>query len=906
MRLVRALSMVAAALVPAALSAQSLTGAVSGTVRDEQGAALPGAVLTLTGRAGSTTATAAADGAYRFPSVDPGTYSVKAEMAQFQAQQRDSLAVSVGLHLTVDFTLKLAGVEETLLVSGEAPVVDVTSSGAANTLSQGLLFQLPLSRRAQDILNYAPAINDDVGYGGGSGSNALYLDGLDTRSPSTGSQYVYVNYNIIEEVQVQGLGAPAEYGAFTGAIVNTVTRSGGNQFSGLFDVQYSTGSYASDNISSDIAAQNPSLAEPVITDKLLDITGQISGPIKKDELFFLVSAQRYQLTYDPAGPRTELDEVTPRLTAKLNWMPGPNDHLTLNFQGEDYNRKGLSNPRYVGALATTDELSRTEDSQDRLLNLQWRHLFGSSTFLEVKAVGWWAYDYLDPTVEAPIRCDGLTGECVGGGGYRAYFDRSRQQVNASVSHYAEAWGKHDFKFGVELERARVRDRLSYVGGFYYYDYGGPYWAYTYGYDQTGDSHRDSFYAQDSWRVNDRLTVNAGLRFDWVRGLSPDLDEKVFDTKSLAPRIGVAYDLTGNRDTVLKGFYGRYYEGAFQTYYYRLLPGLEDLVTYDITGGEPVEIDRVPRSELIYRLDPDIEHPRVDEFSVAVERALSSDVRLTLTGVIRDHKDFISSVNPSARWEPLTVENGLTGEPLTVYGWANPDESERDFLITNPDGFVFLDVDGNPIGTASASRKYRALMAVLSKRLSNRWQAQLSYVLSKNEGTVDPYSVEAVGYGRQFENPNLGLVNADGEFDYSRRHEVKLFASYRVPVVEVDLSGYYRWISGYPYTAYQRFTASEIPNLPASGREPWIEPRGSRRGENESILDLRLEKVFKIGGGDDRLGLYADITNVFNTAWINDVQQRFPSRDIEGSTVPFEGPTSVTPSRQLTLAARWSF
>jgi hypothetical protein len=318
------------------------------------------------------------------------------------------------------------------------------------------------------------------------------------------------------------------------------------------------------------------------------------------------------------------------------------------------------------------------------------------------------------------------------------------------------------------------------------------------------------------------------------------------------------------------------------------------------------LHRTPLSEIIYRVDPDVKHPRIDEWSVAVERALTQDVRLVATGIFRENKNFIGSVNPSARWERLTVENPLTGQPLPVYGWANPDESERDFLITNPDGFVFLDTDGQPIGTAEASRRYKALMLVLQKRLSDRWQAQVSYVLSKSDGTVDPFSVVNVGYGRQFENPNLALTNAFGEHTGSRRHEFKVFATYEIPRIDLNVNAYYRFISGYPYTAFTRYSASEIPGLPGAGREPWLEPLGSNRGEDENLLDLRFEKVFKLGAGRDRLAVYADVFNVFNSEWVNDVVIRYPSSSIDGVDVPFGGPASIVTPRQLTLGARWSF
>lgn len=903
-----------ALLSGAPAGAQTLTGAIAGTVRDEQGAAVPGASVVVRGKTGERSTVTDTRGEYRFPTLDPGVYSVQADLAQFQPQRQDGLVIAIGRQLTVDFTLKLGGVSETVEVSGEAPLVDVTSSASVESISQDLLFNLPLSRFSPALLNYAPGINDYSAFGGGDAANGFYLDGVSTRSPGGGSNYVYMNYNVIEDFQVQGLGAPAEYGSFRGAVINYVSRSGGNAFSALFDAQYTTGDLASDNISASVAEQNPSLADGEKTTKLLDVTAQLSGPIVKDKLFFFLSAQRYKLTTDPPGPRQKLDETTPRLNAKLTWQPGAADTVTAAFQGEDYNYTGRSNSWFLGAALTTDALSLNLDAPDRLWSLQWRHLFGSRTFLEAKYHGYTAKAYFDPNVAEPLTYDYGTGQYSGGAGYFSYADRKQHTLNAALSHYAEAFGRHDFKFGVEIERSRTRDRLGYTDGFYHYDnysyeyYGysyGPYsYAYSYGYDLTGDNHRESFYAQDSWKVTDRLTVNAGLRLDRMSGVHPDIDEPVYKTNNLAPRLGVAFDLTGDHRTVLRAFYGQYYEALLQYQYYRLLPGVQDRVRYSVTDGVYEEIDRDPLGSSSYRMDPDIKHPRVDEFTASFERAFGRDLRFSVTGVLRDNKNFIGSVIPSARWSPIQVDNGITGQPLTVYNWDNRDESETDLFITNPDGFVFRDSEGNPLGTTEATARYRALIFSLEKPLSDRWQAKVSYVLSKNEGTVEPTYSENTGYGRQFETPTLALVNVDGPFIYSRPHEIKVLATYEIPVIELNVNAYYRWISGYTYTPYQRFGSGTINFSAAAGREPWLEPRGSRRLDPENLLDLRVEKTFRVPGG--RLGVYADVFNVFNSGWVDDVQIRYPSASVDGFDVAFGAPDSVVEPRQVTFGARWSF
>jgi len=294
--------LLAAIAVPAA--AQSLTGTVTGTVKDEQGGTLPGVAVTLTGKTGSKSTVTENSGTYRFLAVDPGTYSVQTSLSGFSPRRQDNIVVTVGKEAIADFALKVGGMSESLVVVGETPVVDTTSSATNTQLSQDLLFNMPIRQgnTATNLLNFAPGINDTAAYGGDAGSgNGLLIDGVDTRDPSGGTAWTFYNYNIVEDVQFTGIGAPAEYGAFTGAIVNTITKSGGNRFAGLFDVIYTKSSLSSKNVKSSYVDLNPNLAESGKISKLVDFTTQLSGPIIKDKLFFFASAQRYQRDQDPIG-----------------------------------------------------------------------------------------------------------------------------------------------------------------------------------------------------------------------------------------------------------------------------------------------------------------------------------------------------------------------------------------------------------------------------------------------------------------------------------------------------------------------------------------------------------------------------------------------------------------------------
>ena len=689
-RTVAALLLAAGVATPAL--AQTLTGSITGTVKDEQAAILPGVTVTLTGKQGTKTEVTDANGVYRFPALEVGTYAVSADLSGFQKAGFDNIVISAGRELAIDLVMKVGGLTESITVSGATPVVDVKSSATETTISQSLLFSAPITRTAINVINYAPGVNSSSAYGGGAGSgNALLIDGVDTRDPSGGTAWTFYNYNVVEEYQFQGLGAPAEYGGFTGAVVNTITKSGGNRFSGLFDYFGSGESLGSNNVPADIAAKNPTLKDPAKTTSYHDITTQFGGPLKQNKLFFFASAQRFLLETDPTGPVTRRHEVSPRLNLKLTWQPDANNNFTGHLQYDAYNIIGRV-PSSI-ALQATDALTNREDAPEYVWMTQYRHLFNSNTFAEVKYTGWWGFYDLNPENNVSKHTDGDTGLVTGSQGWYYYADRTRDQINGSLTHYADKFGRHELKFGAEFEHSTTRDRYGYVNNLYFVDYGGvPYYAYSYSYDLKGTNVRQSLFAQDSWHATNRLTVNAGVRGDMYQGKNDQVG-KVYSSNNWAPRLGAAFDLTGDNRTVLRGSYGLYYEGSQTQLFTRAVPGVSDYVSYEVIDGNEknlVEFDRTPA--VLYKVANDIKHPRVDEATVGFERALTGSMRLSVTGVWRDNKNFVNSVAPDARWTPVNTTDE-TGKPITLYNWTNKSVSNTNYVIQNVKGFQVPDAVG---------------------------------------------------------------------------------------------------------------------------------------------------------------------------------------------------------------------
>jgi hypothetical protein len=886
-----------------AVVAQTQTGSISGRVADEQGAVLPGVTVTLTGRQGTQSTVTDERGMYRFVGLNPGVYDVRAELSGFTGKTEPRIDVGLGREARVDFQLTVGGLTETIEVVGRSATVDVTSTETSNTLSSDVLASMPINmgnfNAATSLMNSAPGINAQAAFGGDQAyGNALLIDGVDTRDPEGGSAWVFFNYNIVEELQVGGLGAQAEYGGFTGAVVNTITKSGGNLFSGLFELRHSNDDLAGNNIPAGAIALNPSLADPAVITKLWDYTVQFGGPFKQNRAFYYASVQRYAFDRDPSGPLTLATEVSPRYNTKVTFLPTANDTVIGSFQWDNYNVTGRTG--IVPGTTATDDQTVRQDSPEAVWNAQWRRVWGANAFLEAKLTGYWGYYYLDPVNPAGTRFDLGTGAYSGGAGYYYYADRGRNQVNFALTKYAQKYGSHNFKFGAEIERSRTRSRYGYMDRYYLDYYGEPYLAYEYSYDLEGRNNRFSAYAQDAWQVN-RLTASLGLRLDNIRGRSPAADRTIYTPElAVGPRLGLAYDLTGRGTSVVKAFWGRYYEGARFAEWSSATPGRADYVGYFSADGITLDEDfRIP--ELVYGIDDNLRHLRVDEVNVGFEHQLRRDLKFGVTGIWRDWANFATGVLPTATWSPvqITTGSGLTGQPLTLYSLNNRAASDNR-LVTNISGFQYRDASGNVIGVADPNRKYKGAMFVLTKNYSNRWQAQASYVWSETTGSVANNTT--VAFTGAYQTPSLALVNAEGRMENDRPHEFKLFGSYQVPFVEVSVGGGFRSLSGQTYT----------PNILVTGRTlnyhtsvtAFLEPRGSRRYPTQQVLDLRLEKRFNIDV--HRFGVFLDIANVLNDDTVVLRQTRYPSRTIAGNPVAFDSPTAFVGARQFTIGGRWSF
>lgn len=678
-------------LTAAPLLAQSRnTGAIRGVVTDETGGRIPGVVVELQSPdyiGGVHAMTTDKNGSYRFTDLPPGTYTLRFSIEGYQKVERQAIRLEATKTLDLDVQLTARGGEETIVVSGQSPLVDLASSATPTTLSEDYLQNLPTTRTQIDVLNLAPGINDSAAFGGGgSSANAYQIDGVDVSDPEGGTPFAFFNFNLMKEVQLVGLGAPAEYGGFTGVVFNSVTKSGSNDFSGLVDIL---------NVPKSLVAKNTDDPDfqPPSQEKFYDTTAQVGGPFIKDKLWYFFSAQLLQDDSTNGGPlRTERD---PRFFGKLTWQMNANNSLEVWGEYDRFDITGRGGDAFTPLEATVKETAPEWD-----WNFSWRSVLSPNTTLNMAYTGWYGYYYLDPTsgYSKPGHVDS-NGFASQNSSFYYLADRYRHVLNATISHYSDTFltGKHDFKYGVEFERSRVRSRDGYPGGAYYYDLADPngavYYSYAYlgySYDLKAVNTRLSGFVQDSWQINDRWTVNPGVRVDFNRGSVPG-SANIFRTVPLAPRIGFNYDLTGKKKTILKAHYGVYYEALFGNYFEPLTPGA--YTQKDVYGFDPTTttFDRnnpdpslLLRSELPKKvvIDHDLKHPQMNQYTVGIDHDFGNDFAVSGALIYRKTKNFIETVSLDGDFTKVKGFDPVTGKNVTLFDQGNINDT---LIITNPSG-----------------------------------------------------------------------------------------------------------------------------------------------------------------------------------------------------------------------------
>ncbi|MDH5743992.1 MAG: TonB-dependent receptor, partial [Candidatus Aminicenantes bacterium] len=278
------------------LNAQATTreaSTIRGVVTDNEGVPLPGVTVTVTGPAlmGSRSGVTNDQGAFRIPLLPVGTYTLTAELTGFQTLRRENIEVRLATTVTLNFELNPATIEEEVTVTAASPLVDIKASSVAKYFTFDLLQNLPIGRDLGTIVTMAPGVVAANQIKGGTASNTTYhVDGLYANDPDNAQLGVNIDFNIMEEVEVATGGMPAEVAIASGGFINAVTRSGGNDFSGLFQVIYDNEDFSTVVVPED-QLTSMGLGKPNVNIFNYDLSGGFGGPIIKDKLWFYVNGR---------------------------------------------------------------------------------------------------------------------------------------------------------------------------------------------------------------------------------------------------------------------------------------------------------------------------------------------------------------------------------------------------------------------------------------------------------------------------------------------------------------------------------------------------------------------------------------------------------------------------------------
>jgi hypothetical protein len=906
-------------LLAALPAAGQITGAsIQGTVTDETGAVMPGVTVTIGSEVlivSQMLAVTDARGLYVFNELPVGVYSVRYELAGFQAMVQEDIQLTAGFTATINVDLQIGTVEEVITVTGASPVVDVSHTTPRTAITnQQLLDEIPTARNYKEIIQQIPSIvgrkqdlfagvaATGLGAYGIGGQQTTMIDGVNTRQTS-GSVGVSPDFSSLAEFNVVASGGTAEQG-LPGLFVNLITKSGGNVFHGRTEISGTNDTLVGDNIQG-LPAKAQGLRRETL-DHSYEFLADIGGPIVTDKAWFYGGLRWSPLKRSPfelsggRGPDGIYDTLDDEPGLQKNKIHNLTTKLTFQVT-----------PQYkfiaFAHFNAYDEKPHTWSSvkrgypreQGRDLHASPTHVKGeiqgtpsSNVFFSAK-LGTMQHNggyFQSSEADTALRVHDLDRQIRLDWTYSlAQFRRMQWQPDVSLTWIPTRsfGGRHEFKVGwgymhrfegrgernmccrPNSNYVLVTDNINGVPN-------APYQLRTYNYPTEPKNYiaESGTYVQDIWRMGDRVTAQLGFRFDTFRTWVPDSEKacgqfgacgpiKGFPTgdwSPIAPRLGLAYDLTGEGKTVLKASWGKYNSTPGDNYSVTYNPHNTVVTTYfwdDPNGSgdwEPGEIDLDINGPNFARIqggsnasvNPDLNMPSTYETTFGVEHELARSFAARITYVHVKQLDLFGNVNigrPMSAWNmPYTVRD--PGQDRVV---GTADDGGMFTLFDFAPSFRGADfVNVTRINRDDAyAPSAHTIEAVLQRRTSNNWGLMTSFSATRFQGF-------RVGYPT---SPNDEINNKFGYWT----QQLKISGTYNFPA-DVQLAGGLFVYSGHVGGNTNRFTG-----FPQTGNiNLRVEPFGSTTGPIQSLLNFRLSKnIFFANGKRWRLGL--DMLNLMNNA-----------------------------------------
>src|SRR6266498_1342211 len=601
--------------VSAAVAQSVSSGTIEGTVKDESNAVLPGVTVTATSpqlQVGVLTQVSDSAGNYKFVDLPAGTYRLKAEIQGFSTSVREDLRLTVGFNARVDFTLKLGAVEESVTVSGQSPVVDVTITTGSVAFTKEVLDSIPRGRDLQNIFAMAPGVTQAVADVGGStmaqrqnlssygvlSQPKLQVEGMNITMGADQNTAVYFNDSTLEEVQVKSSGNDAEV-SVPGISMVAIMKSGGNTFHGTYQASTESPRLQADNLDSALEAQGLTATSPLRN--FYDVAADLGGRIVRDKLWFYGAYGRQgkkegvlgfasgpgadgkYLTAD--DPLADFQTSLEQFSAKFSYQLSRNNRVVYAWQRGTKAQPQNNADRFTPLESTRDYKNPTAIQKVELQSM-------ISPRVLVNAVGGYSGYVTDydaarsyARADAPPRQDLATTLNTGSAPLHQNKTRDRYQTEDSISFFPERSfaGKHELKTGISIYLDRSSDGYSNnlpcncilytdtIGGVP----GTPSQIRIYNTPVVPADHDNiyAWYLKDSWRATSKLTINLGVRIerqhsflpaqnyggarDWPTVFPAGSFEQI-DVQTLSravPRTGFAWDIGGK--SVVKATFGLY-------------------------------------------------------------------------------------------------------------------------------------------------------------------------------------------------------------------------------------------------------------------------------------------------------------------------------------------------------------
>ena len=967
--------------------AQSEIGSASlaGTVTDPSGAVVAGAKVSVsnvaTGLVRSLTTTDA--GFFNFVRLPVGTYNVEVQQGGFNALKIDALPLTVGGQTNLDLKLQVTSATASVDVNTDLPLIETTRAHTATAVNEKAVRDLPINgRNFLDFTVLTPGVvrdprGGDLSFGGQRGTaNSLLIDGGDsnnlffgqssgragTRNPYTFSQ------DAVQEFQVNTNGYAPEIGRAGGGVINVVTKSGTNALHGTAFWFFRDKAMNANTFFNNAAGR---VRQPYHFNQF---GGNIGGPIKKNKLFFFYNydGQRNTLpnaVFFPPNVTIPNDAVSQQAaqdlrkyqtsyttglvnnihTAKIDYNLSSTQTLSVRYNLHRFTGRNFENGGNQSAAEHTGNSKNTTDN----LAFNYTKIFGATTvwdsrfiYLRDDAPG--EANSADP--EAQIRQGGTTLLSIGRNSFSPRYTNSKkyQIINAlSLSR-----GKHSYKVGGDLNFERIANLFpgNFSGAFIFdtlIDFANrrPS-SFTQGFAGAGtngattypNANEVAFFAQDQWRLNDRLTLTYGGRYDLFTYAqnpvkNPDaglaaakLDTSRFnrDTNNLAGRLGFAYRLDKEGKQVFRGGYGMFYGRTAS-----ILVGTShsqngiQVQTYSLNGGIPAQAALIPRYPAIlsapptvlrtpdiYVVAPDYVQPLSHQFNVNYELQVSRDTAITFgyLGVRGEHLTRARDINHfPLEYTTATFSNG--NGPVQV--------GRRPNTRPNPNfGRITLDDSGG-------DSIYHAGFIQITKRYAENFQFLASYTWSKVIDTLpDQTSVvpnnggddAKVAFDTLLPNADraLGDAHVPFRFVFSGVWDLNYFKT-SSPVVKHVLGGWQ--ISGISTSQSGRyFTARSNVDLNNDGnrfsdRSPGF-GRNTIEGPGFFSIDMRVSKDIPLGGERMKLRIMGEAFNSFNHTNFTALQlvpyNYNATTRIFTPTSNFQVANATSDPRILQIAARITF